>query len=455
MQIKFLFINAINPSKEVETRYPPLGIGYLVSSLRKRFGEGAVECKVIDSNIEQEIVNFKPEIIGISSVSQNYNKAMAYAKIAKKYKLPVICGGVHISMIPNSLTKDMDIGVISEGEDTICDLFELFRQEKEFTKKGMQNIKGIIYWDDKGRIFFTGNREPIYPLDKIPFPARDLFKIRSNAYVFSSRGCPYRCVFCASSRFWGQVRFFSAEYVVNEIQHLINQYKVKDIFFYDDLFVADVRRIKKIINLLKTRNILGKVSFSGSVRANLVNDNLVKLLKKMGVKSLGIGLESGNNDTLKYLKGENIDIKDNENAIRIIKKYGIAVQGSFVIGSPEEKKEDILETLRFVKKSQLSNFDIYVLTPFPGTPIWDYAKFRGIVSERMDWDKLNVNFEDSHNSAIILSEKLNRKEIYKLFLRFKRYQKRKKFYGLIKRGLRSPWKIPWFLTKTFINKYCK
>ncbi len=455
MQIKFLFINAINSSKEVETRYPPLGIGYLVSSLRKCFGEEAVECKVIDSNIEQEIVNFKPEIIGISSVSQNYNKAIAYARVAKKYNLPVVCGGVHISMMLSSLTKDMDIGVVGEGEETICELFELFSQEKKFDSDKLRKIRGIIYWDDKDKIVFTGRRDLIYPLDRLPLPARDLFRIRANAYIFSSRGCPYRCTFCASSRFWDKVRFFSAEYVVNEIEYLINRYNVKDINFYDDLFAADVRRIKKIVNLLKARNILGKVNFFGSVRANLVNDDLVKLLKEMGVKSLGMGLESGSNSTLKYLKGENIDVKDNENAIRIIKKYNIATQGSFVIGSPKEEKEDILETLRFVKKSGLSDFAIYVLTPFPGTPVWDYAKSKGLVNKKMDWDKLNVNFEDSHNSAIILSEKLSRDEIYKLFLQFKRYQKKKKFYNLIKRGLLNPWKIPGFLIKMFINKCCK
>lgn len=450
MQIQFLFINAIDPSKEIETRYPPLGIGYLVSSLRKHFDKDVIEFKAIDSNIEQEIINFKPKIIGISSVSQNYNKAIVYAKIAKKYGLPVICGGVHISMMPSSLTKDMDVGVIGEGEGTICDLFELFRQEKKFVRDGLQKIKGIIYWDNNGKIAFTDKRELIYPLDKLPFPARDLFSIQPNTYIFTSRGCPYRCTFCASSRFWNKVRFFSAKYVVNEIQHLFNKYNVKHINFYDDLFSADTNRIKEIINLLKIKNILGKVNFSGAMRANLVGDEIIGLLKEMGFRSLGIGLESGCNKTLKYLKGENIDVKDNENAIRIIKKYGMLAHGSFIIGSPEEDKRDILETLEFIKKNPLDGFNLYVLTPFPGTPIWDYAIARSLVSEKMDWNKLNVNFDENHNSAIILSKKLSRKEIYKLFLRLKQHQRKQEFYSLIKKGLRNPLKIPGFLTKRFI-----
>lgn len=450
MKIKFLFVNAIDPYREVETRYPPLGIGYLVSSLRKHFGEENIEFKIINDNIEHEIKNFKPDIVGISVVSQNYNKAIAYAKIAKGHGLPVICGGVHISMMFSSLTKDMDVGVVGEGEETICDLFEIFSRKGKFDNDDLQKIKGIIYWDND-RIAATDKREPIFTLDKLPFPARDLFNIQPNTYMFTSRGCPYRCTFCASSRFWNKVRFFSAEYVVKEIEHLVNVYNVKNIQFYDDIFSADVKRVKKIKNLLKEKNISGKVDFNCSIRANMVGDEIIQLLKEMGVKSISVGLESGCNKTLQYLKRDNIDIKDNENAIRIIKKHGMPIHGSFIIGSPEEDTKDIVETLKFIKNNRLDGFDVYVLTPLPGTPVWDYAKSKSLVDEKMDWDRLDVNFNYNYNSAIILSEKLTRKEIYALFLRFKHEQRKKVFYNLIKTGIRNPLKIPNFLIKKFIN----
>lgn len=451
MQIRFLFINAIDPSRKIETAYPPLGIGYLVSSLRKHFGRDQINFKVVEDNIEQEIISFKPDIVGISSVSQNYNRAIAYAKIAKKYKLPVMCGGVHISMIPSSLTRNIDVGVIGEGEETICDLFELFRKNGNFPKEHLRKIKGIIYWDDD-RITITDNRKSIHSLDKLPFPARDLFAIRPSTYMFTSRGCPYRCTFCASSRFWHKFRFFSAEYVVSEIQYLVNKYNVNNIFFYDDLFTARRKRTGRIIELLRGKNLLRKVNFSCSIRANLVNDETIQLLKEMGVKSISMGLESGCSETLKYLKGDNIEIRDNENAIRIIKKYGILTCGSVIIGSPKEDKEDILETLKFIKKSHLDGLDVYILTPFPGTPVWNYAKSRGLVSEKMDWSRLNVDFDNNYNSAIILSERLTRKQIYKLFLQFKQINKKKQIYRLIRRGLRNPLKVPSFLVKKLILK---
>ncbi|MEN4006793.1 MAG: radical SAM protein [Methanobacteriaceae archaeon] len=355
MKIRFLFI--VDPFQEYEI-HPPLGIGYLVSSLRKHFGERAIEFKVIDNNVEQEIRSFKPDIIGISSISQNYNKAITHARIAKKYKLPVICGGVHISMMPSSLTDDMDVGVIGEGEETICELLELFTRKRKFVQDDLSKIRGIIYWNSEGRIVATDKRELIYPLDKLPFPARDLFDIQPDTYMFTSRGCPYRCTFCAVSLYWNKVRFFSAEYVVNEVEYLVNKHNVKDINFYDDLFPLDTKRISQILNLLKEKDLLGKVDFSCSIRSNMVNDRIIQLLKEMGVKSIRIGLESGCNKTLKYLKGNNINIGDNETAIRVIKKHGILVYSSFIIGSPKESKEDILETLNFIKASKLDTFSV-------------------------------------------------------------------------------------------------
>lgn len=454
MQTNFLVINAIDSSKMNETHYSPLGIGYLVSSLRNKFGESAINFRVVDTDIEQEINCFRPDIVGISAVSQNYNKAVLYAKIAKKYGIPVLCGGVHVSMMPSSLTRHMDVGVIGEGEKTICDLFELFIDKNKFHEDDLKRIKGIIYWNECGKIAATEKREFISPLDSIQFPARDLLNIKSNTYMFTTRGCAYRCSFCASSRFWDKVRFFSAEYVVNEIELLVEKYGVNHISFQDDLFSLDVSRVKEIIKLLNIKNLSGKVAFSGAIRANLVNEKIIKLLKQMGIVSLGLGLESGCDKTLKFLKRDNIGIRHNRNAIHAIKKFGIDVYGSFIIGSPQEDKKDILETLKFIKKSRLNGIGVYVLTPFPGTPIWDVAKSKGLVDENMNWERLDVNFRDNYESAIIVSEKLTRKEIYKLFLRFIRYQKRIELYVNIKKGIKDPKRAAKYFFKKFV-KYRK
>jgi len=434
MAIKFMFINAIDVTNKIATSLPPLGLGYLASSLRKEFGPDQFIFKIVDRAIENEIKDFSPDVIGISSVSQNYNRAIEYARIAKTYNLPVIIGGVHISALPSTLTNDMDVGVIGEGEETIIDIINLFVEKGHFDEKRLSKIEGIVF-RTKGEIVVTAKRKPIEPLDKIPTPDRDLSGTTQATYMFTSRGCPYNCSFCASSRFWGKVRFFSAEYVVNEIKQLIDRYKVKEISFQDDLLTANKPRIKRILELLKKENIIGRVKFVCNVRSNIVTDELVLLLKEMNVKAVGMGLESGSPKTLEYLKGNNISIHDHINAITIFRKHGIEPYAGFIIGSPQESKQDVLETLSFIKENRLMSFDLHVLTPFPGTPVWEYAKTRNLVNEDMDWDILNVNFKSNSDKAIILSEKLTRAEICGLFSKFakcKRKIKRK-----VKRKLRT------------------
>ena len=123
--MKMMFINAINPYSEVQNRWPNLGLGYLASALREHFGPKEFEFKIVDSDVERELDAFKPHVVGITSVSQNYNYAKAYARAAKKRAIPVIIGGVHISALPETMTEDMDVAVLGEGEETIVELMEV------------------------------------------------------------------------------------------------------------------------------------------------------------------------------------------------------------------------------------------------------------------------------------------------------------------------------------------
>ena len=422
--IKFLWINAIDSASEVETRYPHLGIGYLVASLKRSFGDDAFLFQVVSSDIETALDKFQPDIVGISAVSQNYGRAILYAAEARRREIPVLVGGVHISFLPETLSPDMTVGCMGESEETIIELMRIYRETQCFEPKRLASIAGIIYHAEDGSLVTTKSRPPKMDLDSLAIPDRSLFKESSHTYLFTSRGCPYRCSFCASSRFWDTVRFFSAERVIHEIEELMKNSGVTFISFFDDLFVADKKRFHRIVELLEQKKIIGKVKFSCSLRTNTITEDVVAGLKRMGIVSVGMGLESGNQRVLTWLKGAGITVEHNRRAVTLLRANGIMANASFVIGTPDETKKEILDTLHFIKSVGLGLFDVYVLTPFPGTPVWESAKSRGLVSEgpEMDWSRLNVNFEVSPDKAIILSEVLSRDEIVELYEKFRRYR---------------------------------
>jgi len=429
--IKILFINAINPESEIETRYTPLGILYLSASLKKAFPAGTFEIKLVNKNVEKNFKSFRPDIVGITAVSQNFNYAMRHAKMAWCYELPTMVGGVHVSIIPESLTKDMNVGCIGEGELAVVELIKVFQKHKGFPSDELEKIDGIVFWK-KGKLIKTRQRLSIRDMDQlIPYPDRTLEGPVKHAYVFSSRGCPYRCVFCASSRYWNQVRFFSPEYVFSELEKLSKESGVKMISFYDDLFVADKKRLHDIAKLVEQSGLAEKIKFTCSCRSNLVTEDIVADLKRMGVVSVGMGLESGNPRILHYLKGKKVTIEDNRRAIELLTSAGIKANASFIIGSPDETEKEIMDTYDFIRKSKLSFVDTYVLTPYPGTPIWDFAKSRGLISNDMDWNKLNVNFEVNHTNAIILSETLTRERLYQIYKKFRRQRMIRNIRSLI------------------------
>jgi len=443
--MKVLFINAINPHIEQEKRYPNLGLGYLASYLRQHFGNDYFQFKIIDCNIEKSIDDFMPAIVCITATSQNFTLAKKYASAVKLRCLPVIIGGSHISALPQTLPKNIDVGVIGEGELTIVDIFKLFIKKNFFVSNDLSKIEGIVYWD-RNKLFITSERKPIEPLDNIPFPARDLLKVGKHAHIISSRGCPYKCVFCSSSHFWGRARYFSAEYVVEEIKELVFKYKVTLISFYDELMMADKERLKKIIELLKQNDIIGKIKFTINARSNLINEDVVSLFKEMNVVSVFMGLESGSQRVLRYLKGNNVTVIEGINAIKLLKVSNIAVSATFIIGSPNESEAEILQTLKFIKSNRLDLVDVYVLTPFPGTPIWDYAKEQGLVSDNMEWELLNQYYFSSHKEGVVLSNTISKNRLHKLYCNFRIVA----FWLNLKNILRNPFVIE--IPRMLINK---
>jgi len=409
---------------------PPTGLMYIATYLREYMGFD--NSRIIDVNVEdvrKELRKYKPDVVGISSMTVSYGKAIELAKeIKQNMEIPCLIGGVHISTLPSSLTKEFDLGIIGEGEQTTLELVQLYEKYGEFSEKKLKEIKGVAYYKD-GKVVLTERRELITPLDKIPIPDRSFLdpsyfkprpifftnEIGREGHILTTRGCPYRCAFCSTSVFWQKVRAHSVERVCEEVKELVDKYHVDSIQVWDDLFTYNKKRLRKIAKMLKEEGITEKVQFSCQPRANLVDDELCEILKDINVKTVSFGFESGSDKTLGYLKKGTVTVEQNKRAIQMCKKHGFKVFGSLMFGSPGETLDDMKQTLDlidFMKENGAELIWAFVTTPFPGTEIWKIAKQKGMVSDDMDWNELDHSNVDN---PMLLDDSVSKDEFKNVF----------------------------------------
>lgn len=411
-KIQITFINATQTGEII----PPLGILSVASYLIYKKLANPRDIQIIDVNLSdnpiKEILEFKPTLIGISAMTLSYNQAINLAKKIKKKlsSVSIIISGVHISTAPYSLDKIFSLGIIGEGEETFAELVNHFKKFGHFNNhKEILKINGLVFWD-KNKLVYSTERQMIEPLDALPLLTWDLlsekyfqnrplildnkFQLAKIGHLLTSRGCPYKCVFCSTSAFWQKARFFSAERVSEEIEKLYTQYGVTIFSLWDDLFAVSKQRVKEIIELLKKKNLLGKVRFNIQGRTNLIDEEMAKLLEELGVFSIGFGFESGSDKILSYLKKNNASVEQNKNAVLLLDKYGVEIAGSFMLGSPNETVNDLEKTLDFMRwLKEIKNVTILwygLTTPYPKTDLWQLALKNGIVSDKIDWQKLDI-----------------------------------------------------------------
>lgn len=376
MEKRILLIRANYPGSNYDYLSFPVGLGYLSEILSR---EG-IEHKIFDLGLEGNkkklknlISAYNPEFIGYSFMSFKYKHNYSILAYLKKSfpAIKIIAGGPHISTFKKQTLLDcpeIDIGVMTEGEAALLDIYR---------NKPLNEIPGIIYRNEAGNVVETVSRKLIDELDKIPFPKYRKFEISKYPKIIpivTSRGCPHQCIYCPVGSSMGKrFRPRSASGVVDEIEFWYKK-GVKDFAIADDVFNFRKDRVYDICDEIESRRLLGlRICCSNGIRADKVDLNLLKRMKRAGFYYLAFGVESANNKVLKTLKkGETVE--EIEQAISVACSLGFWVELFFLIGSPGETWENFNQSINLALKYPVCDIKFYNLIPFPDTELCRWAQ---------------------------------------------------------------------------------
>ena len=384
-----LVMEAPNEVYEEFGAYPPLGLMYLAACIRK-FSKHRHDVRILDCDtdkldfkeLEKHIMGYKPDVVGVTAYSPIIYDSWQTLKLAKRIdkKIITIMGGHHSDIYPKETINlgDIDYIVLGEGEYILPKLLDAL-EENEDPKK----ISGLVF-KNRGNISVTGGPGFIENLDELPLPARDLVDWKKHqcvlgrenvvATIMSSRGCPYRCTFCykpLKARAW---RFRSAGNIVKEIEQC---YKlgIREIFFFDDNFSVDIKRVEAICDEIMKRKL--KINWSFRGRVNTLTYNMLLKCKKAGCHRIHFGVETGTDEGLRKIK-KDITTETVRKAFRLCRKAGIVTIANFMIGLPGEKKRDMFRTVDFANSIGADYAEFQIITPYPKTELYEEGIKKGV-----------------------------------------------------------------------------
>lgn len=460
--MKILLINppqTFYPGSDLPAGNLPLGLMYIAAVLEKaghkaeildafmtdisvrRFGDTA-EIGMTYEKITNEIRQRKPDIVGISNpFTCQTQHAAKVADIVKEIDrtIPTIVGGPHVSAVPEEFlgqAKSVDIAVLGEGEYSMRDIIEAYEG-----KRSIDQVQGIVYRKNE-EIIRTPSRPFLKDLDELPYPAYHLvdmeqylnpekieyrsFKDRSISMI-TSRGCPFNCSFCAVHLHMGRAfRAHSVDYVVNHIEHVVNEYKVKTIFFEDDNMTFDIKRFESICDGILNRKIKFKWETPNGIRADYLTLELLKKMKRSGCQSVFFGVESGDQHVLDDIISKSLDLKAVMNVAKMCKDIRLNTAAFYIIGFPGEKKEDMMKTVDFalkLKKEYDVGMLLHVATPSCGTRLYYECKKKGYIQENLT-SRAFAEVRQTQGNPLISTEDFTPAEVKEIAtLAMNRYRK--------------------------------
>jgi anaerobic magnesium-protoporphyrin IX monomethyl ester cyclase len=416
MNILLISPGGSNLYSKLNLGLPPLGVAYLAAVVREK----GHQVRIIDLGIDKKPLkpqDFKSyDLVGITADTTRYQEALQVATIAKTAGKTVAMGGYHVSFLDKEAlqTGIIDFVIRGEGEEIFTNLLSQLENGG-----GLSEIRGISYLKN-GQYIRNPDALPPKELDNLPFPARDLLKMdqyRSMmgglplTNLITSRGCPFNCYFCSSSKFGGlKWRYRSAKNIVDELEILYHDYHFRTFAFMDDNFTLSKKRIFEFADELEKRN-LNEIHWWCFSRADILirNEDMVKRMAEAGAWEVFLGLESHNEATLNNYH-KNIGNHEQEKAIDLLQKHGINIHASYIIGGLNESEKMINQTIKWAKnlKSRATQFSI--LTPYPGTELYlDVSKENRFLHK-------NWSFYDGLH-PVIRSEIIKPKKLSRLLLK--------------------------------------
>jgi radical SAM superfamily enzyme YgiQ (UPF0313 family) len=388
---KLLLVNPPQPPEELTTEalqdlnpiLPSLGLMYLASSVR----EAGYEVEVYDAylynhSLEQattQILASGADLFGITCWTCNFHRVLKLCDLLKaKSPTPIVLGGPHVTMHSQSCIDDpsVDYIVFGEGEHTIVELMQALEHGAP-----LDGILGVGF-KREGRGLLNAERPFIQNLDVLPFPAWDLMRIPEyrpapqhyrtlpSVSMITSRGCPFSCTFCDAIAIWTRkYRLRSVDNVLAEIWHLYEKYHITDINFWDDLWGVNKKWALEFCRRLQKEG-PPKVTWTCECRVDTVNEEMLRAMKAAGCWCIFYGIESMDQDCLDAIN-KCTNIQQIHDAVRWTHEAGIEVRTNFIIGLPHETPEKARAMLNEIKRLKVDYVKFTVLTPYPGTPLYD------------------------------------------------------------------------------------
>ena len=394
--MRVLLINTPYPFSE----HPTLPVGLM--SIAACLEQASSQVEVLDLllthylplKIEEKLRLYKPQIIGITSVTMNFLQASQIIRFCKEIDPEVITiiGGPHVTFTVEQTLREnpwIDIVIRGEGEETMVELIGVLEKGD---RDMLDSIPGLAFIKDN-QIVITPPRPFLTDVNSLPRPASHLFPLaryralQAGFSILTGRGCPFNCIFCVGHKMVGKTgRYRDPVLVVDEIEDACN-YGFGLICIEDDLFTLNHRHVYAICDEILKRKLT--VSWSVFARVDTINKPLLVKMKEAGCENILFGVESGNQEILDIIK-KKTSLDKIRRAVDLCKAVGIDVFASFIIGLPGETRQTLKATAEFARELG-SYYGFHVLTPFPGTEIRDKAAEYGLNILSYNWEDYNAD----------------------------------------------------------------